>query len=212
MNSTSTPRLTGGHSAALALSIACWLGMASPTAGQPAPPPYDLGGGRPIKLDDGRLLDRDTVYRFLPATLPLATADVSSPFGLRHDPFGSGAVEMHGGADFRAPIGTPVHATAAGTVTAAGTSGAYGVMVEITHPFGFKTRYAHLASITVQVGEVVDRNTVVGTVGNSGRSSGPHLLWETWKNGIRIDPIAFAIRAYAEYVALGTNSTTNSPR
>jgi murein DD-endopeptidase MepM/ murein hydrolase activator NlpD len=177
----------------------------APAAAQekPPPPPYNKGGGRSVMLDNGRSLPRDVVYRFLPAMLPLTTAEVTSPYGLRPDPFGGGSIEMHPGTDFRAPIGTPVHASAAGTVTAANNEAGYGMMVEVQHAFGYITRYAHLSRVDVAVGQIVDRDDILGLVGDTGRSTGPHLYWQIIENGKAIDPVDFAVTAYAAYEALG---------
>ena len=197
---TSTTSMT-----TMAAAVLGMLALLPSTTSQAAapPPPYDQGGGRQITLDDGRIVDRDTVYRFLPATLPIASTRISSPYGRRLDPFGTGAIEMHGGTDFPAPAGTPVYAAGAGTVTAVGPSGDYGTMVEVTHPFGFVTRYAHLSTTAVVKRQIVDRATTLGTVGTSGRSTGNHLYWETIRDGRRIDPVGFAIGAYRTYFEIG---------
>jgi murein DD-endopeptidase MepM/ murein hydrolase activator NlpD len=88
---------------------------------------------------------------------------------------------MHEGLDFVAPVGTPVLATAAGEVVKAEFSGAFGHLVELTHADGFSTRYAHLNSILVKPGERVALHGVVGTLGNTGRSTGPHLHYEVMR-------------------------------
>lgn len=85
---------------------------------------------------------------------------------------------MHEGIDFVAPMGTPVLATADGVVLRAEYSGAYGNMVDVSHADGFVTRYAHLKTINVNIHDKVDRHDKVGTLGNTGRSTGPHLHYE----------------------------------
>jgi murein DD-endopeptidase MepM/ murein hydrolase activator NlpD len=116
--------------------------------------------------------------------------DTTSAFGVRIDPF-LNRPAMHTGIDFRGVTGEPVHATASGTVTAAGWSGGYGRMVEIDHGNGLATRYGHLSAIEVKVGQTVRTGQVVGLVGSTGRSTGPHLHYETRINGEAVDPSRF---------------------
>ncbi len=108
--------------------------------------------------------------------------DKTSPFGVRIDPFVHEAA-MHTGMDFRGDVGDPIHATAAGTVTKAGWDGGYGQMVEIDHGNGLATRYGHLSEIDVAVGDKVRIGQVIGRLGSTGRSTGPHLHYETRING-----------------------------
>jgi murein DD-endopeptidase MepM/ murein hydrolase activator NlpD len=116
--------------------------------------------------------------------------DVSSPFGVRVDPFLRVAA-MHTGIDFRGDMGEPVHATAAGTVTSAGWSGGYGKMVEVDHGNGLATRYGHLSEIDVRVGDTIRIGQVVGRLGSTGRSTGPHLHYETRVEGEAVNPDKF---------------------
>jgi len=118
---------------------------------------------------------------------------LSSNFGYRRDPF-TGRSSRHAGLDLAAPTGTPIYATAPGTVTDAGWSGAYGNMVEVTHEFGLATRYAHLSAISVAVGQEIAYGEQVGLMGSTGRSSGPHLHYEVRVNDEPRNPIDF-IRA-----------------
>jgi murein DD-endopeptidase MepM/ murein hydrolase activator NlpD len=122
--------------------------------------------------------------------------DLSSGFGVRSDPF-LNRPAMHTGLDFRGDTGDPVHATAAGTVTTAGRNGGYGKMVEIDHGQGFTTRYGHLSEISVTVGQNVRPGQLVGKVGSTGRSTGPHLHYETRIEGDAVDPHRF-LRAGAK--------------
>jgi murein DD-endopeptidase MepM/ murein hydrolase activator NlpD len=114
----------------------------------------------------------------------------TSGFGMRTDPF-IRAPAMHTGLDFRAETGEAARATAAGTVTIAGWNGGYGKMVEVDHGNGFATRYAHLSAIDVEVGQSVRIGQVVGKVGSTGRSTGPHLHYETRVDGDAVDPQRF---------------------
>ena len=116
--------------------------------------------------------------------------EFTSGFGVRSDPF-LGRPAMHTGLDFRAAIGDPVRATANGKVVSAGWSGGYGRMVEIDHGNGLSTRYGHLSEINVKVGEIVKIGQVVGQVGSTGRSTGPHLHYETRIDGEAVDPQKF---------------------
>jgi murein DD-endopeptidase MepM/ murein hydrolase activator NlpD len=116
--------------------------------------------------------------------------DISSGFGVRMDPFLHLAA-MHTGIDFRGNAGDPVHATAAGTVTTAGWSGGYGKMVEIDHGNGLSTRYGHLSQIEVDVGDKVRLGQIVGRLGSTGRSTGPHVHYETRIDGEAVDPQKF---------------------
>jgi murein DD-endopeptidase MepM/ murein hydrolase activator NlpD len=116
--------------------------------------------------------------------------DETSPFGVRMDPFVHEAA-MHTGIDFRGEIGEPIHATAAGTVTIAGWSGGYGNMVEINHGNGLATRYGHMSEIDVSVGDEVRIGEVIGKLGSTGRSTGPHVHYETRVNGEAVNPQKF---------------------
>lgn len=113
--------------------------------------------------------------------------DFSSGFGMRVDPF-LRSPAMHTGLDMRGDTGDPARATANGTVTMAGTNGGYGKMVEVDHGNGLSTRYAHLSAIEVRVGQSVRIGQIVGRIGSTGRSTGPHLHYETRVDGDPVDP------------------------
>jgi len=116
--------------------------------------------------------------------------EFTSGFGVRADPF-LGRPAMHTGLDFRAATGDPVRATANGKVASSGWAGGYGRMVEIDHGNGLSTRYGHLSEINVKVGDVVKIGQVIGAVGSTGRSTGPHLHYETRIDGEAVDPQKF---------------------
>ena len=116
--------------------------------------------------------------------------EFTSGFGVRVDPF-LGRPAMHTGLDFRAATGDPVRATANGKVASSGWAGGYGRMVEIDHGNGLSTRYGHLSEINVKVGDVVKIGQVIGAVGSTGRSTGPHLHYETRIDGEAVDPQKF---------------------
>lgn len=121
-----------------------------------------------------------------PLSMPLETTTTSA-YGWRKDPLGQGR-RFHAGVDLRAAYGTEVPAAAAGEVLFAGDQGGYGTTVVIRHGDGFETRYAHLSSMEVQLGDRVEAGQSVGRVGNSGRSTGPHLHFEVRRNGQQVDP------------------------
>ncbi|MFO1184277.1 MAG: M23 family metallopeptidase [Bauldia sp.] len=128
--------------------------------------------------------------RTLPLSRPVTTEATSSGFGERSDPF-LGYAAMHEGIDFLAEFGAPVTATAPGVVTAAGPNGGYGNMVEIDHGNNIVTRYGHLSQILVKTGTKVSAGMVVGKVGSTGRSTGPHLHYEVRVKERAINPGPF---------------------
>ncbi len=121
---------------------------------------------------------------------------MTSTFGYRTDPF-LGRPALHSGVDLREEWGTQVHATAAGVVTVAGPSGGYGNMVEVDHGGGLSTRYGHLSAISVSPGQQVSPGAVLGRVGSTGRSTGPHLHYEVRIDGEAVDPSRFLRAATA---------------
>jgi murein DD-endopeptidase MepM/ murein hydrolase activator NlpD len=120
----------------------------------------------------------------------IGQVEFTSGFGIRSDPF-LGRPAMHTGLDFRASSGDPVRATAYGKVITAGWQGGYGKMVEIDHGNTLTTRYGHLSEIGVKVGDIVRIGQVIGAVGSTGRSTGPHLHYETRIDGDAVDPQKF---------------------
>lgn len=127
----------------------------------------------------------------LPLRRPMqGEVDMTSNYGYRVDPF-TRAPAMHTGIDFRAETGSPVRATAPGKVVTAEYTGGYGNMVEIEHAGGVSTRYAHMSAIMVSPGQTVATGTIVGKVGTTGRSTGPHLHYETRINEEPLDPTRF---------------------
>lgn len=118
------------------------------------------------------------------------TGVITSPFGWRRSPFGSGA-EFHQGLDIGANMGTPVKAAAAGTVISAGWYGGYGNYILIDHGGGMSTGYGHLSRIDVSNGQQVQRGQLIGAVGSTGASTGPHLHFEVRISGKPVDPTAY---------------------
>ncbi len=135
-----------------------------------------------------KLLGYQDVVQRLPLIRPLpARYRLTSGFGTRKDPFKRKRA-MHQGIDFRGPTGTPVKATSNGRVIRAGRVGGYGNLVELRHSNGITTRYAHLSRIDVKVGQKVLKHHRIGRIGSTGRSTGPHLHYETRVFGRAIDP------------------------
>lgn len=122
----------------------------------------------------------------VPPAVPVA-GPVTSSFGWRHDPF-TGEKAFHAGVDVAVPVGTPVPAVADGEVEYAGAMGGYGNLVVVRHPGGQRSLYGHLDSLSVRAGDGVATGQLVGLSGNSGRSTGPHLHFETRLDGEPVDP------------------------
>jgi len=132
--------------------------------------------------------------KHFPLAMPVAGSELepTSGFGPRLDPF-TGQSAFHPGLDFGGPTGMPVFAAASGRVVFAGDRGSYGNVVEIDHGMGFHTRYAHLSAIAVRPNSFVARGALVGRVGSTGRSTGPHLHYEVWYDDIVRDPAPFIV-------------------
>lgn len=125
-----------------------------------------------------------------PSTAPLAHFRQTSAFGYRLHPI-LGIMKNHKGIDLAAAEGTPVRATADGTVTRAAWAGGYGLMVELNHGNHTETRYGHMSRLAVLPGERVTKDSVIGYVGSTGRSTGPHLHYEVLVDGRAVDPLAY---------------------
>ncbi len=161
----------------MANRLPCWLGcalMAIALAGC-ATTPRPTAGPRPVA-------------HVTPSIWPLASrvGEISERFGARHG--------EHKGLDLRAPKGTPVVATADGTVIFAGRDKAYGRIVRIAHAHGIETRYAHLSDVEVKAGERVRQGRVIGRVGATGRATGFHLHYAVVVNGVARDPVGYLPR------------------
>jgi murein DD-endopeptidase MepM/ murein hydrolase activator NlpD len=156
-------------------------------------------GGGDCKAEVASALTVDAVDRreklrqlvaALPLGRPIGVAEVTSGFGRRIDPI-NGQLAMHTGMDFRNAVGTAVTATAPGEVVQAGWGGEYGRQVEVRHAGGLVTRYAHLESVAVKVGDTIKAGAIIGRLGNSGRSTGPHLHYEVLVDGVARNPEPF---------------------
>lgn len=150
----------------------------------------------------------------IPAIVPISLknkkARISSGFGYRIHPIYK-QVKLHTGMDFGAPIGTPIYATGDGTVGYLGFEKGYGKHVEIEHGFNYKTLYGHMNEYNVRSGQKVKRGDVIGYVGNTGLSFGPHVHYEVRRNNVPIDPINFYYNDLTadEYDQLVTDSNNN---
>ena len=138
--------------------------------------------------------NKEKLIAAIPSIQPISNRSlnrVASGFGYRIDPIYKDR-RLHAGLDFTAPIGTPIYAAADGVIKDAGfNTGGYGNRVVINHGFGYETLYAHMVRIKARVGTRVKRGEVIGYVGSTGKSTGPHLHYEVHKNGTQLDPIYF---------------------
>ena len=139
-----------------------------------------------------------------PSFLPMMWAHlgkVNNEFGYRRNPFGGRGYEFHAGMDIDGNRGDLVSAPANGTVVKADWEGGYGNLIEVDHGNGLKTRYGHLSKVGVQIGDAVQRGQIIGLIGSTGRSTGPHLHYEVRLNDKPINPRRFLPPAPAEIIA-----------
>lgn len=143
-----------------------------------------------LAILEGVLMNRSVQEDTYPAGRPLLNGWISSHFGQRTDPF-TGKLDYHKGLDMAGKEGSDIVAVASGVVTWSGPRYGYGNLVEITHGNGYVTRYGHNKENVVKVGETVKKGQVVAKLGNTGRSTGPHVHFEVWRNGRTVDPIRY---------------------
>jgi murein DD-endopeptidase MepM/ murein hydrolase activator NlpD len=138
--------------------------------------------------------NKEKLIAAIPSIQPVSNKNlnrIASGFGYRIDPIYKDR-RLHAGLDFTAASGTPIYATADGVVRDAGfNTGGYGNRVLINHGFGYETTYSHMYKVKARVGERVKRGEVIGYIGNTGKSTGPHLHYEVHRNGIAVDPIYY---------------------
>lgn len=127
-----------------------------------------------------------------PSIRPVVRSTITSHYGRRLDPF-TGAHAMHRGLDFAAVPGTPIHASADGVVVSAERWGGYGLIVELDHGDGLRTRYAHCQASAVAPGQRVKRGNVIAYVGSTGKSTGTHLHYEVMKHGLHLNPMDYVL-------------------
>ncbi len=145
---------------------------------------------RQLEVIRDAMVNEKVEQEIVPQGRPVKYSWVSSLFGKRRDPF-TGHPEKHKGVDFAGQSGSNVMAVAGGIVTRAHRNGDYGNLVEIDHGNGYMSRYAHNKVVLVKAGEVVKRGHVIAKLGNTGRSTGPHVHFEVLKDGVQIDPMKF---------------------
>ncbi|MEY3883944.1 MAG: hypothetical protein RLZZ379_1222 [Pseudomonadota bacterium] len=136
---------------------------------------------------EAKLLQQSVLKDMLPNSSPVSVAFNSSSYGWRIDPF-NGEKAFHEGLDFPAAVGTRINAAAGGIVSFAGPSADYGKLIKIDHGSGLETRYAHSSKLFVTVGQRVEKGQEIAEIGNTGRSTGPHLHYEIRFNGNALDP------------------------
>ena len=136
---------------------------------------------------EAMMLKQSVLKNTLPTLYPVDIPYRSSSYGWRHDPI-LGVRAFHSGLDFSAATGEPIRATASGIVTAANVAPDYGKFIKINHGDGLETRYAHASKLLVSKGDIVQREQIIGLVGSTGRSTGPHLHYEIRLNGRPLDP------------------------
>jgi len=148
---------------------------------------------RQLKILESMMSDRGLSQESSIAGQPIRKGWISSGYGYRTDPF-TGHRAWHNGIDFAGKAGSDVVAVAAGVVTWSGEYQGYGRMVEVDHGEGFVTRYAHNQENRVKVGALVKKGDTIARMGSSGRSTGPHVHFEVYKNGRPVDPAAYIQR------------------
>lgn len=147
-----------------------------------------------LEILENLMVDRKIQSDVFIAGRPLDGGWIASRFGQRPDPF-TGRMSFHAGLDFTTGrSGAEINTVAAGVVTWSGPRSGYGLMVEVNHGNGFTTRYAHSEKLLVEVGDVVKKGQNIALVGSTGRSTGPHVHFEVYKNGRVVDPAAYIHR------------------
>jgi murein DD-endopeptidase MepM/ murein hydrolase activator NlpD len=146
-----------------------------------------------LKLLRSSLADKNLINDRRIAGRPIAHGWQSSAYGMRTDPF-TGYQRWHAGVDFAGRLGSDVIAVAAGVITWSGEKSGYGKMVEVNHSDGYVTRYAHNQKNIAKLGTVVQKGDVIAMMGTSGRSTGPHVHFEVFKNGRVVDPASYIRR------------------
>lgn len=170
--------------------FASWTSLDATTASQP---------NQPLTV-----FERPTVA--VPSLTPVNGARMSSNFGMRSHPV-SGGRRMHKGIDLAAPTGTPVYASADGIVGLARWGRGYGLYIKIDHGAELETRYAHLSRLAVAAGDRVEKGEVIGYVGSTGRSTGPHLHYEVRVDGVAVNPIHYMVSAHPDTRVAETEQT-----
>ena len=143
-----------------------------------------------LSVLESLLFNRELDRNATPSRDPIANSYITSGFGGRADPFGGGS-QFHKGIDFEADVGDPVLAVADGVVSYSGVRSGYGNVVEVDHGNGYVTRYAHNSRLTRSVGDLVRSGQEIAKAGSSGRSTGAHVHFEVWQDGVVVNPRKF---------------------
>ena len=143
-----------------------------------------------LGLSLARMEALDRSLAGIPQYRPANVEMLTSSYGVRRDPF-TGATAFHAGLDFRGPLGAPIYAAAKGKVSFVGQKSGYGNVVEVSHGNGLVTRYAHMSAFHSHIGQEVAPGDVIGAIGSTGRSTGPHLHFEVRINGRAVNPRPF---------------------
>lgn len=143
----------------------------------------------------------------VPSRMPLAGAQLTSGYGMRNHPVLRRRAR-HKGVDLAAPTGTPVYATADGVIERANWFSSYGLYISIDHGSDLETRYAHMSKLAVAAGDTVRKGDVIGYVGSTGRSTGPHLHYEVRVEGVAVNPIPYMVESEAQVVAVNQGQLT----
>lgn len=146
-----------------------------------------------LDLLETMLLNQNLNEEVMPTGKPIVKGWTSSFYGLRTDPF-TGHKAHHKGVDFAGKMGSDIVSVGSGVVTWAGKRYGYGLLVEINHGNGYATRYGHAQKVLVKVGQTIKKGEVIALMGSSGRSTGPHVHFEVWRDGAVVDPMTY-IRA-----------------
>lgn len=141
---------------------------------------------------DEFLLDKNSIMKSTPSFLPV-NGWITSYFGHRMSPL-SGRKKMHEGIDIGAPTGMSIHSPADGIVTFAGSKPGFGYLIQVSHGYGLETIYAHAASLVAKAGQKINRGDTIAKIGNTGRSTGPHVHYEVRVNGTPVDPLYFVLQ------------------
>lgn len=182
--------------------MSAYAGKGAPTLGQSGPMAYMLEQEKNIHIEaETKKSDLEKLitvienenYRkeFTPSQWPTEGGEISSYFGGRSNPFGGYGRDWHPGIDIANYYGAPVYAAASGYVRQAGWYGGYGRYVRISHDYGFQTAYGHMSSIAVTSGSYVKKGQLIGYVGSSGYSTGPHLHFEVLQYGEQVNPLRY---------------------
>lgn len=148
-----------------------------------------------LQLLDNLMTNKGLDEEIFVAGRPIVKGWMSSRYGTRTDPF-TGRPAWHAGVDFAGKMGSDIVSVATGVVTWSGKRYGYGLMVEVSHGNGYKTRYAHCLETKVEVGDVVRKGEIIATMGSSGRSTGPHVHFEVYKDNKTVDPARYIYRKF----------------